>query len=102
MMNDFYENFDHQQWYGFNWLAIDKATIRGPGEKSLIDHVGAWKAHKETTLCPKSRASKMSDVLNEVTIDTILNSKNNGERELAAFHFLKFQTKVMSLMNIQL
>jgi len=99
MINNFYENFGHQKWYGFNLLAIDGTTIRVPDEKPVVAHFGAWKANKGTTLCPKARASQMFDVLNKITIDAILSPKSDGERELAAFHFLKLQPKDLILLD---
>ena len=95
MINNFYSNFKHQTWYGFNLLAIDGTTLRVPDEKPVVDHFVAWKANKGITLCPKARAS----LLNKVTVDAILSPKSDGERELAAFHFLKLQLNDLILLD---
>lgn len=99
MINHFYENFYHQTWYGFNLLAIDGSTIRVPNEKVISEHFGAWTTNNGTSKCPLARASQMFDVLNKVTVDAILAPKSEGERELAAFHFLKLQPHDLILLD---
>ncbi len=99
MINFFYEKFKHQTWYGFNLLAIDGSTIRVPNEKVISEHFGAWTTNNGTSKCPMARASQMFDVLNKVTVDAILAPKSEGERELAAFHFLKLQSHDLILLD---
>ena len=99
MINHFYENFYHQTWYGFNLLAIDGSIIRVPNEKAISEHFGAWTTNNGTSKCPIARASQMFDVLNKVTVDAILAPKSEGERELAAFHFLKLQAHDLILLD---
>ena len=48
---------------------------------------------------PKARASQMFDVLNKVTIDALIKPKNQGERELASFHFLKLLPQDLILLD---
>lgn len=89
MLRHYYSNFSFETWCGFNLLAIDGTTLRVPDEKQILDHFGAWHSTKGKKPCPKARGSQMFDVLNKVTIDAIISPKSEGERELAAFHFLK-------------
>ena len=41
----------------------------------------------------------MFDVLNKITVDGIISPKSEGERELAAFHFLKLQPQDLILLD---
>jgi hypothetical protein len=49
--------------------------------------IGCWHPAKSTDPCPMARGSQMFDVLNHITIDTIISPKKDGERWLAAKHF---------------
>ena len=99
MVRGFYEHFPFQTWHGFNLLAIDGSTLRVPDEGEVREHFGVWNSNKGKKPCPKARASQMYDVLNKVTIDAIISPKSEGERELAAFHFLKLQPNDLILLD---
>lgn len=95
----FYKHFQTRTWFGFNLLAIDGTTLRLPVESEISDHFGVWNSTKGKKPCPKARASQMFDVLNKITVDAIISPKNEGERELAAFHFLKLLPQDLILMD---
>jgi hypothetical protein len=99
MIRHFYDHFRHRTWHGFNLLAVDGTTPRVPDQKSISEHFGVWNSNKGEKPCPKARASQMFDVLNKVTIDAIISPKSNGERELAAFHFLKLLPDDLILLD---
>lgn len=99
MLQHYYSKFPFETWCGFNLLAIDGTTLRVPDEKPILDCFGAWNSTKGKNPCPKARASQMFDVLNKVTIDAIISPKSEGERELAAFHFLKLQPDDLILLD---
>ncbi len=99
MVDYFYSDFSFQSWYGFNLLAIDGSTARVPNEEEIISHFGVWHSKKGKKPCPKARVSQMFDVLNKITVDAILSPKCEGERELAAFHFLKLQKGDLILLD---
>ena len=99
MVRYFYEHFPFQTWYGFNLLAVDGSTLRVPDEKAVTKLFGVWNSNKGEKPCPKARASQMFDVLNKVTIDAIISPKSEGERELAAFHFLKLKPNDLILLD---
>ena len=99
MIRYFYEYFPFQTWCGFNLLAIDGSTLRVPDEKVITELFGVWNSNKGEKPCPKARASQMFDVLNKVTIDAIISPKSEGERELAAFHFLKLKSNDLILLD---
>lgn len=95
----FYKHFQTRTWFGFNLLAIDGTTLRLPSESEISDHFGVWNSTKGEKPCPKARASQMFDVLNKITVDAIISPKSEGERELAAFHFLKLLPQDLILMD---
>ncbi len=99
MTDYFYKHFQHEKWFGFNLLAIDGTTVRVPKENAIKQHFGAWNSAKGKKPCPKARVSQMFDVLNKITIDAIISPKGKGERELAAFHFLKLQPGDLILLD---
>jgi hypothetical protein len=99
MLQHYYTNFSFETWCGFNLLAVDGTMLRVPEEKRIINHFGVWNSNKGKNPCPKARASQMFDVLNKVTLDAIISPKSEGERELAALHFLKLQPEDLILMD---
>ena len=99
MVQYFYDLFQPQTWFGFNLLAIDGTTLRLPNEYQIANYFGVWKSTKGDKPCPKARASQMFDVLNKITVDAIISPKSEGERELAAFHFLKLQPQDLILLD---
>jgi len=94
----FYENFKPLQWNGFNLLAIDGTTVRLPRIEAISEHFGAWNP-RQGSKCPMARVSQMFDPLNKITVDAIIESKDVGERELAAFHFLKLMPNDLILLD---
>jgi len=99
MVNEFYDYFNYLQWHGFNLLAVDGTTLRVPDEKPIVEHFGAWTTNQGDDRCPMARGSQMFDVLNKITVDAILSPKEEGERELAAYHFLKLQPNDLVLLD---
>lgn len=95
----FYDHFRPDTWFGFNLLAIDGTTLRLPLEAEISEHFGVWNSAKGKKPCPKARASQMFDVLNKITVDAIISPKDQGERELAAFHFLKLLPQDLLLLD---
>lgn len=95
----FYRQFQAQTWHGFNLLGVDGSTLRVPDQAAIADHFGVWRSTKGEKPCPKARVSQMFDVLNNITVDAIISPKSEGERELAAFHFLKLQPQDLILMD---
>ena len=98
LINHFYLNFRPLKWNGFTLLAIDGTTVQLPRIKSITKHFGAWNP-RQGGECPMARVSQMFDPLNHVTVDAIIEPKKTGERELAAFHFLKLMPKDLILLD---
>jgi hypothetical protein len=99
-LDEFFRNhFQHETWYGFNLFAVDGTTSHVPDEYEISSHFGVWHSVKGDSPCPKARVSQMYDVLNKVTLDAIISPKSQGERELAAFHFLKLMPQDLILLD---
>jgi len=98
LIEHFYENFQPQKWNGFTLLAIDGSTVQLPRIEAIANHFGAWKP-RQGEKCPMARVSQMFDPLNRITVDAIIEPKETGERELAAFHFLKLMPKDLILLD---
>ena len=94
----FYNEFPAETWNGFNLLAIDGSTLALPRTKEISKHFGEWNSGKETS-CPVARVSQMYDVLNKVTVDAVIGPKKEGERELAAWHFLQLLPTDLILLD---
>lgn len=98
MTSYYHTYFPTASWHGFNLMAVDGSTLRLPDETEIIEHFGVWNVKKGNP-CPKARVSQMFDVLNQITVDAIIKPKKIGERELAAFHFLKLMFNDLILMD---
>ena len=77
----FYQHFAYQTWHGLRLLAVDGSTTQLPDTPAIVAHFGLW-----GTL-PLARVSQMFDPLNKITLEALLGSKAQGEREYAARHF---------------
>jgi hypothetical protein len=98
LLDHFYGNFKPLKWYGFNLLAIDGTTVQLPRIDAISDHFGAWHP-RQGGKCPMARVSQMFDPLNRMSVDAIIESKDIGERELAAFHFLNLLPDDLILLD---
>ena len=83
----FYKLFPIKRWHGFRLLAVDGSTVQLPKEPEIQQYFGCWHPARSTDPCPMARVSQIFDVLNHITIDTIMSPKKDGERWLAAKHF---------------
>lgn len=77
----FYDHFSYQTWYGFRLRAVDGSTVQLPDTPDIVTHFGRWGS------VPLARVSQLFDPLNKVTVEALLGSKDQGEREYAAHHF---------------
>ena len=98
LINYFYQNFQTLTWNGLNLLAIDGTTIQLPRIEVISKHFGAWKP-RQGDECPMARVSQMFDPLNKLSVHAIIEPKETGERELAAFHCLKLMPGDLLLLD---
>ena len=82
----YYEHFLTQTWKGFRLVAVDGSMVQVPKNEATEAHFGAWHPAAGGS-CPMARLSQMFDVLNHVTIDSIISPCEIGEQTLAAQHF---------------
>ncbi len=98
LVDHFYRHFNSLKWNGFNLLAVDGTTVTLPRIEAISNHFGVWKP-RQGDKCPKARVSQMFDPLNKITVDAAIESKDYGERELAAFHFLNLLEDDLVLLD---
>lgn len=98
LVNYFFQHFKPLTWNGLNLLAIDGSTVQLPRIDAISEHFGAWKP-RQGDKCPMARVSQMFDPLNKLSIDAIIEPKETGERELAAFHCLKLMPGDLLLLD---
>lgn len=98
LIHFFYDNFTVSKWNDFNLLAVDGTTVQLPRVEAIADHFGAWHP-RQGGECPMARVSQMFDPVNKMTIDALIEPKSVGERELAAFHFLKLMPNDLVLLD---
>jgi hypothetical protein len=89
----FYTHFPYQTWHGFRLVAVDGSTAQLLETADIVAHFGLWGT------MPLARVSQMFDVLNEVTVDALIGSKDLGEREYAARHFALLQPGDLVLLD---
>lgn len=94
----FYDHFAPLKWNGFYLKAIDGTTVRLPKIADIVSHFGAWHPVRGD-LCPMARVSQMFDPLNRVSVDAIIASKDQGERELACSHLRKLTVHDLALLD---
>lgn len=77
--------FASNRWNGFFLLATDGTLCTLPTAKPVVEHFGQWHG-RQGDPCPKARVSQLYDVLNHITVDSLITSKDIGERDLTAAH----------------
>jgi len=98
IVDHFYGHFTPLKWNGFFLQVIDGTTVRLPDIKQIVDHFGAMQPlHGDQ--CPMARVSQLFDPLNRISVDAIIASKDQGERELASLHFLKLMPHDLVLLD---
>ena len=94
----FYDNFETENWKGFNLVGVDGSTGRVPDEEDVAEHFGQMHP-KQGKPVPIARISQMFDVINGITIDAIISPKEIGERELLSQHFVNLMPNDLALLD---
>lgn len=94
----FYENFEPVKWNGYRLLATDGSMAELPNVQEICEHFGVWHPAAGGE-CPKARVSQLFDVLNHVTIQALIEPKDQGERVLAQKHVKHLQPGDLLLMD---
>jgi hypothetical protein len=82
----FYKNVDYNRWQGFRLTAIDGSTLILPKNEETIKEFGLFSHSAKNTPVVMARASQCYDVLNKITLDSILSPLSIGELDLAVEH----------------
>jgi hypothetical protein len=82
----FYENIDYKKWEGFRLLAIDGSTLMLPKNEQTIKEYGEFNSREETASVVIARVSQSYDVLNKITLESIISPQSSGELDLAVEH----------------
>lgn len=100
MINLFYSGDDHliKKWHGYRLVAFDGSTVRLPNTTDVIQHFGVMKPRCGDH-CPMGRVSLMYDVLNDMTIDAILEKHSIGEITLAFKHSSKLDNEDLVILD---
>lgn len=91
-------HFAPHRWNGFFLLATDGTLCTLPTAKPVVEHFGQWHG-RQGAPCPKARVSQLYDVLNHITVDALMTSKDIGERELAAAHCIHLGSDDLLLLD---
>jgi hypothetical protein len=90
-------------WHNYRLLAIDGSRIILPDSKAILDRFGGQKIpetrHHETDILPQGYLSTCYDVLNELSLNTVLEKNKSYELELAKNHQAIFQAKDLVLYD---
>jgi len=98
-VNYFYNNTNYNRWHGFRLMAIDGSTLILPKNEKTIKEFGLYSHSSKTTPVVMARASEFYDVLNNVTIDSILSPISKGELELSIEHIKAADKKDLLLFD---
>jgi len=82
----FYNNVNYNRWQGFRLVAIDGSTLILPKNEQTIKEFDQYSHSRRTTPVVMARVSQSYDVLNRVTIDSVLSALSTGELDLAIEH----------------
>ena len=90
-------------WHNYRLLGIDGSRIILPNSKEILDRFGGQKIpetqHHETDILPQGYLSACYDVLNELSLNTVLEKNSSYELDLAKAHQCVFQANDLVLYD---
>jgi len=84
-ISEFYTDNDILKFHGFRLLAIDGSKIQLPASNEIIKEYGCSKSQYGNEI-PMAQASTLFDILNKITVHSIIAPNNASERILAIRH----------------
>lgn len=84
-ISEFYTDNDILTFHGFRLLAIDGSKIQLPASDEIIKEYGCSKSQYGNEI-PMAQASTLFDILNKITVHSIISPNNASERILAIRH----------------
>jgi len=100
-----YRDRTHRQlrlWKGHRLLAIDSSLVRLPNQEDLGQEFGWVECKNDSGPCsryPQARLSALTDVLNQIAIETRFEPWAQGERELAREHIKRLEPWDLALLD---
>lgn len=94
----FYDNYSPKTWHGFRLVAIDGSTVKVPQNSKCKEHFGTLPLRQAEPRA-LARVSQCFDVLNNITIDAIIDSLHIGERDLALRHCAYLNPRDLILLD---
>jgi hypothetical protein len=100
-----YRDRTHPQlrlWKGHRLLAIDSSLVRLPNQEALGQEFGWVECQNDSGPCsryPQARLSALTDVLNQIALETRFEPWTQGERELARDHIKRLEPWDLTLLD---
>jgi hypothetical protein len=85
LVDEYYTDNTYTTWKGYRVLGIDGSTVQLPMSEEILKEFGGV-TNQHGLVMAMGRISAMYDVLNELSVDTVISSYDTGERELALSH----------------
>ncbi len=82
----FYKHKAGKRWFHFRLLGVDGSEFNLPSCKELLDNFGHHHTNSIGTKIPQARVSFLSDVLNKITIDALMEPFKTSEHEMLLSH----------------
>jgi hypothetical protein len=98
LVKRFYSENDYKQYKGYRLLAIDGTRIQLPNRRNLIEEFGLAENGGKTI--PMAMSSTAYDVLNQMVVNTYLESYKTDERTLADHHLDKIRELTHGIKDI--
>lgn len=89
-VNSFYKDVSYYTWYGFRLLAVDGTRLLLPNHQSVKEEFGVYNfGPKADSKRSMAIGPMLYDVLNNLTIDSEIDSLRSSERDLLLRHLEK-------------
>lgn len=94
----FYDHYSSKTWRGFRLVAIDGSTVKVPQNSACKEYFGALPLRQSEPRA-LARVSQCFDVLNNITLDAVIDSLHIGERDFAARHCAHLNPQDLILLD---
>ena len=98
LSREFYSEGDFPKWKGHRLLSIDGSTCQLPYSEQLKSHFGHVTGNHSTNF-PIARTSCFYDLLNNIIINSKIDSIHKGEYTLALEHFDKLKKEDLLILD---
>ena len=88
LIHGYYADGDYARYRGFRLLAVDGSVMELPNTPALREKYGAAENQSEHGALARARSSSLYDILNGLTIHTIIGRYDRAERDMAKEHLI--------------